>query len=90
MTIEEFITACSRDGFSEVVRKTWPAGTVVSDHSHAWDARLLVVAGAMELTIGGVPRSHRPGDTCEVARDQVHAERYGSDQDVQLVICRRS
>jgi quercetin dioxygenase-like cupin family protein len=89
ITPEAFIRHCERDGFTEVVHKTWPAGTVLEPHTHAWDARLLVTAGVLHLRRAGVEHAYAVGDTCEVARDEPHAERYG-DTDVQLVICRRS
>ena len=64
-------------GYDEVIERTWPPGTVLDEHTHAFAVHARVVAGEMWLTVGTDTQHLRPGDTFEVARDVPHAERYG-------------
>jgi quercetin dioxygenase-like cupin family protein len=73
-----FRTALARDGFTEVLVRDLPAGQVLADHSHAWDARLLVLAGDMVLTLPDGPSTLTVGQWCEVPMGERHAEHYGS------------
>lgn len=87
MDEQQFLDGLAADGFLEVERKLIPAGTVNLDHSHAWDARLLVLDGEVTLGLDGASRRFAPGEVLEVARDQVHTEDYPCD--TRLVIGRR-
>ncbi len=79
ITFADFEAAQRARGCDEVVSRSWEPGTVVDTHTHPFAAAALVVAGEMWLTCGGQTRHLRPGDTFTLARDEPHAERYGSD-----------
>jgi quercetin dioxygenase-like cupin family protein len=53
------------------------AGMVNPDHAHDWEARVMVIAGEITLTRGGMAETFRVGDRCAVAAGEVHAEHVG-------------
>ena len=76
---EQFEAAEYARGCTEVIARAWEPGQVVAEHSHPFDARALVVAGEMWLTVAGETQHLRPGGRFELARDTPHAERYGPE-----------
>ncbi len=83
-----FRAQLAQDGFTEVLLREWPANTVLPDHQHVFDARLLVLGGEFRLDKAGESLQLRAGQTCEVPRDQPHAEHYGAEN-VTLLVGRR-
>jgi quercetin dioxygenase-like cupin family protein len=77
-SFSEFETAARREGFDEVVERSWPADQVLATHEHPFAVKALVVAGEMWLTEGETTRHLRPGDAFELAAGAPHAERYGA------------
>jgi hypothetical protein len=67
------------DGFSPVLERRWDADEFVAAHSPPFDARCIVSAGDLWLTVHGETRHLRVGDVFEVARGVVHEERYGAE-----------
>lgn len=72
----EFEAALARDGYEAVARSMQP-NTVNPDHTHDFDARVMVLEGA--ITIGRSSGSHTygPGEWCEVAAGELHSEQVG-------------
>ena len=68
----------ARDGFTEVLVRDMPPGAVLPEHTHAWDSRLMVLAGEFRLERAGVSVRYVAGHSCEVPRDEPHAETYGT------------
>jgi quercetin dioxygenase-like cupin family protein len=64
-------------GYSDVVDREMEANKVNADHSHEFDARLLVLDGEMTLVRNGAPQTYRSGDTFEVPAGTIHEERFG-------------
>lgn len=79
VTFPEFSAGARAEGFDEVVERDWPPAAVLDEHRHPFDAKALVVRGEMWLTCGGDTRRLLPGDRFELAADEPHAERYGSE-----------
>jgi quercetin dioxygenase-like cupin family protein len=77
-----------RDGY-ELKESGMAAGTVLSDHTHPFDARLFVLSGEITITQNGGPRTYGAGDTCAVAANESHAEEVGAE-DVTYLVGRRS
>jgi quercetin dioxygenase-like cupin family protein len=75
----EFEAAERARGCTEVIVRAWDPGQIVGEHSHPFEARALVVAGEMWLTVGDATQHLRPGGRFELARDTPHAERYGPE-----------
>ena len=88
MTETIFRDQLARDGFTEVLVRDWAAGQQLAEHSHPFDARLLVLTGDMLLTRAGSAQRFSVGEQCEVLRGQPHAEHYGP-QGAQLLVGRR-
>jgi quercetin dioxygenase-like cupin family protein len=78
ITFADFEATHRARGCDEVVSRSWEPGTVVDTHTHPFAAEALMVAGEMWLTCAGQTRHLHPGDTFTLARDEPHAERYGS------------
>jgi quercetin dioxygenase-like cupin family protein len=72
----EFEADLQREGY-QVFYGGLQAGTVNADHSHDWDARVMVIGGEITLTRGGKAETFRAGDSCAVAVGEVHAEHVG-------------
>jgi CheY-like chemotaxis protein len=64
-------------GYDEVVERRWDANEVLEPHRHPFDVKALMVAGDLWLTREGQTKHLRAGDSFEIPRNQVHAERYG-------------
>jgi quercetin dioxygenase-like cupin family protein len=64
-------------------------GEMNADHTHEWDARVLVIGGEITLTRGGKSETFRIGDSCAVAAGELHAEQVGP-QGVAYVAGRRA
>jgi mannose-6-phosphate isomerase-like protein (cupin superfamily) len=67
------------EGYDEALERAWEPLTLVDMHSHPFTAKAVVMRGEMWLTVGDLTRQLRPGDTFEIERDVVHAERYGAE-----------
>ena len=64
-------------GFDEALIREWPPGQTLETHAHPFDSEAFVTQGEMWLTVDGTTRHLVHGDTFTLARDQLHAERYG-------------
>jgi mannose-6-phosphate isomerase-like protein (cupin superfamily) len=73
-----FRAALARDGF-EPFERSLPPGPRSEEHTHPFDARLLILEGAFTVALGGKPVTFRPGDVCEVAAGAPHTEEPGPE-----------
>lgn len=65
------------DGYTDIIARDMEAGKLNAEHSHEFDARVMVLAGEMVLTCGGAPRTYRGGEVFEIAAGTPHTERCG-------------
>lgn len=65
-----------RDGYEPLAAFRGPTEDT-GEHAHGFDARLLVLEGAITITRDGVPCTFGPGDTCEVPAGERHREWIG-------------
>jgi quercetin dioxygenase-like cupin family protein len=84
-----FETRLREQGYDEAVDRQMAAGVVNPNHSHEFDAHLLILDGEITIERDGAPRTFRPGDTCEVPAGTPHAERVGA-QGVRYLAGRRT
>lgn len=77
MDREAFEAALPQAGFTESVARDLPAGDATPEHSHPFDARLLILSGSLILDQDGTRRSYGPGEVLDVPRDTTHAEIAG-------------
>jgi hypothetical protein len=75
----EFERSAKALGYTEVIARDWQPGLVVAEHSHPFDARALVVAGEMWLTVAGETQHLGVGDRFELQHGTPHSERYGEE-----------
>jgi quercetin dioxygenase-like cupin family protein len=74
-----FETELRDQGYSEVMDRRMEANSVNPEHVHDFDARLLVLEGAMMIISEGEERSYRAGDTFSMSAGCRHAEQCGSE-----------
>ena len=80
-----FRASLAQDGFTEVLVREVPANAALPEHHHAWDARLMVLQGQLQLTRAGGTETFTAGHHCEVLRNQPHAELHGTDGCTRLI-----
>ena len=64
-------------GYEEVALREWSPDRVVPEHTHPFDARVLVLEGEVTVTWKGRSRTCWAGDVFEMPAGVPHAERYG-------------
>ena len=72
----EFEAALAQDGY-EVVARGMAPNTVNPDHTHDFDARVLVTEGEITITRAGQATRFGVGEWCAVAAGELHAEHVG-------------
>jgi quercetin dioxygenase-like cupin family protein len=72
-----FEAALKADGFAEVFTRRMEAGQVVHEHTHPFDARVLILEGEYLLEQGGTTRRFLPGEQFEVPAGVDHTESFG-------------
>ncbi len=88
MNQSEFEADLKREGY-EVVYGGLRADHVNPDHTHEWDARVMVIGGQITLTRAGRAETFHVGDSCAVAAGELHAEHVGP-QGVAYIAGRRT
>ena len=74
-----FESELREQGYAEVVDRTMAAAAVNPEHSHEFDARLLILEGAMTITCSGQEQTYSAGETFSMEAGRRHAERGGPD-----------
>jgi len=65
-------------GYQVVLDLRWEPDTVLTEHSHPFDAYALVLQGELWLTTAGTTQHITPGNSYRVQRGAAHSERYGA------------
>lgn len=87
MNQSDFEAELRRDGYHVFYGGLKP-GEINPDHTHDWDARVMVIGGEITLTRAGKAEIFRAGDSCAVAAGEMHAEHVGA-QGVAYIAGRR-
>jgi quercetin dioxygenase-like cupin family protein len=74
-----FESELHRDGYAEVMDRRMEPEAFNPEHSHEFDAHLLVLEGAMTIAVEGGERTYRAGDTFTMAAGCRHSERSGPE-----------
>jgi quercetin dioxygenase-like cupin family protein len=74
-----FESELREQGYGEVVDRRMEPYRLNPDHAHEFDARLLVLEGAMTIVAEGSERTYRAGETFTMAAGCRHSERSGPD-----------
>ena len=88
MNQSEFEADLKREGY-EVFYSGMGAGHINPEHSHDWDARVMVIGGEITLTRAGKSETFRAGGSCAVPAGEMHAE-YVGPHGVAFVAGRRA
>lgn len=72
----EFEATLAQDGY-EVVARGMAPNTINPDHTHDFDARVLVTEGEITITRAGQATRFGVGEWCAVAAGELHAEHAG-------------
>jgi len=78
MNQSEFEAELRREGY-QIVYTGFTAGAVNAEHSHDWDARLMILGGEITVNRGGKAETFRAGDTCAVPAGERHTEHVGPE-----------
>ncbi len=73
-----------------VVNSSLRPNMVDPDHTHDFDAKIMVLGGEITITRDGKPETFTPGQWCEVPAGQVHAEHVGPEGVAYVAGRRRS
>jgi len=84
-----FEAALVKEGYRDIETKGLPGGYQAGDHSHAYDARALVLAGEITLTWNGAARFFATGDVFTMDDGCSHAEAVGPEG-VHYLVGRRA
>ena len=78
MDIEAFKADLIREGYQPKF-SSLPPDTTAADHTHEFDARVLVLGGEITITRDSKPDLFRAGDSCAVPKGTIHAELVGPE-----------
>jgi len=79
MNRADFETELRAQGYQEIVDRRMDAKATNPEHSHEFDARLLILEGEMTVVCDGEERAYRAGDTFAMTAGRRHTERCGPD-----------
>jgi quercetin dioxygenase-like cupin family protein len=79
MNRADFESELRAQGYQEVVDRRMEAKATNPEHSHEFDARLLVLEGEMTVVCDGEERTYRTGDTFAMTAGRRHTERGGPE-----------
>jgi quercetin dioxygenase-like cupin family protein len=86
MDIENFKADLSRNGYQEVLEKTYQPNQFIEAHKHPFRARAVVVDGEMTIAwTGSEARHYRAGEIFEIEAGDEHSEQYGPSGATYLV-----
>ena len=88
MDTDSFRRTAEGEGFTVGEPLTRAANESNAEHAHHFDARLLVLDGAITIGIDGRETTYAPGATFEVAAGTMHTEAVGAEG-VTLLVGRR-
>jgi quercetin dioxygenase-like cupin family protein len=74
-----FENGLREQGYGEVVDRRMQPREVNRTHAHEFDARLLVLEGAMTIASEGGERTYRAGEIFEMPAGRPHSETAGTD-----------
>lgn len=76
MSPQEFGERLAAEGFGEIVTVEREAGSM-GEHAHPFEAKALIVAGEIAISIAGSEQVFGVGDVFHLPAGMPHAERYG-------------
>jgi quercetin dioxygenase-like cupin family protein len=78
MSQADFEKKLKAEGYTEIFDRQREASEASPQHSHEFDALLLVLEGEMTIACNGKPQTFRAGEVCSVPAGTPHTEKFGS------------
>lgn len=88
MNTSDFEASLASEGYNEVITREMAANTLVEEHEHPFDARLLILEGEFTLTVDGNAQVYKPGETFRLTAGCRHQEATG-EQGARYIVGRR-
>ena len=88
MDQDEFASRLRRDGFQEVTTVAREAGSM-GEHSHAFEAKALILDGELQIRTAEGERTYKTGDIFHLQPNVVHSETYG-EKGVKYLVGRKT
>lgn len=77
MNRADFEKKLQAEGYGETVDRRMEPNQFNPEHSHEFDACVMVVEGEMTISRHGKPETFRTGDVCTMAAGTPHTEKSG-------------
>ena len=84
----DFSDTLAHGGFQTLVTVTREPGSSMNVYIHPFEAKVLVLKGALSITVAGVERKYGPGQVFHLPALLPHSERYGP-QGVEYLVGRK-
>ena len=84
----DFTDTLAHEGFQTPVTVTREPDSSMDVHTHPFEAKALVLEGALSITVAGVEREYGPGQVFHLPELLPHSERYGP-QGVEYLVGRK-
>lgn len=88
MNTESFKESALKEGYEVGEPSELKAGREVPEHTHPFDAKLMVLEGEITIGIDGVKTTYTPSDIFAVSSETAHTESVGPNG-VKLLVGRR-
>jgi quercetin dioxygenase-like cupin family protein len=85
MERDDFVEMLAREGFKTTVLVERKAGDFVDGHTHAFEAKALILEGEITLRIGDNETRYQTGDVFHLEANEAHSERCGPEGVCYLV-----
>lgn len=85
MERDDFIEMLAREGFQTTALVEREADSSLENHTHAFEAKALILEGELTLTVAGKKTRYQTGDVFHLMTNETHSERYGPEGVCYLV-----
>ena len=73
----QFISMLLQDGYPEPVEVSREPLGQLSEHTHLFEVKALVIEGSIDIFIKGTRKQYLPGDIFHLGLEEIRAESYG-------------
>jgi len=88
MNTEAFQEAAEKEGYTLDDPNSLSPNKHNTEHTHPFDAMVMVLEGEITIGCGGESTTYGPGDSCSMAAETPHTETVGANG-VTLLVARR-
>lgn len=79
MEHDQFIAALAKEGFAETTIVEREANGFLGEHAHSFEAKALILDGALSIRVGDVEQAYRVGQIFHLRAGVPHSETYGPE-----------